>query len=76
MSWSGKSNFDQVIKENGKCFIRSQWRFCPYWIAECDSKSGKPHQYKCNLFNKTKSGNDSLPECNAQYGRTRKPPPI
>jgi len=78
MTWLNKTDSGQVIKENGKCFIRHQWRYCPFWVARFTNRS-LPNQaqaikkYRCTLFNKDKDGMNALPECNAKYGLTHKP---
>lgn len=59
-----------VVKVNGLCYKKAQWKYCPYWQAKHDSDSRVVLGYKCSLFDLDKDGANSLPQCNAQYGRT------
>ena len=74
MRWRRDWQLNRVVKEGGKCFVKSQWRYCPFWRA-CYQKrpSKKLVKFKCALFNKDKTGYSSLPECNRQYGLTQIP---
>ncbi|KKM17331.1 hypothetical protein LCGC14_1676900 [marine sediment metagenome] len=71
MRWRRDFELGRVVKQNGKCFVKHQWRFCPHWRACHASRRSKTVvKYRCNLFNKDKVGYSSLPECNAKYGKT------
>ena len=59
-----------VIKEGGKCQKISQWKYCPYWKAKLHPTSARVLGFRCSLFNKDKSGVNSLAVCNARYGKT------
>ena len=60
-----------VVKQGGKCRKSAQHKFCPYWMAK-HSRSNKQTVlgFICILFDEDKIGYDSLPACNAKYGRT------
>lgn len=59
-----------VVKQNGHCYKRYQWKYCPYWRAKLRMDSGRTLGFRCGLFSQDKKGTTSLPECNAQYGQT------
>ena len=60
-----------ISKDNGQCLNKAKWKYCYYWAAKIvGGKNGKVIGYKCNLFNKDKSGKpaEALKECNKKYG--------
>ena len=59
-----------VVKRNGECFKKSQWKNCPYWTVRHKKSDKAVIEYRCILFDKVKDASLSLPECNVQYGRT------
>ena len=68
--WTDKQ-VKPVVKYNGKCLDKSQWKYCPYWMAKHrKTATKKVLGYKCSLFDKDKEGKTSLSECNAKYGTT------
>jgi len=69
--WRRDAELGRVVKQDGKCFVKSQWRFCPHWKACMASRRSKAVvKYRCSLFDKDKVGSASLPECNKKYGKT------
>jgi hypothetical protein len=59
-----------IAKENGQCFMRSRWRYCPYYVAKKDDETGAILGYRCSLFEEDKSTHEALEACNTRYGLT------
>lgn len=59
-----------VVKFDGQCYNKAQWKYCPYWVARhrADAKT-VVSGFRCQLFDADKPGIASLPQCNSQYGR-------
>jgi hypothetical protein len=74
MKWGRDYELGRVVKQNGLCFVKQQWRYCPFWRAcfrsTVKSSSRVPAAYFCSKFKKYKNGKKSLPECNKMYGPT------
>lgn len=63
-----------VAKQNGKCFKKCQWKYCPYWVSKTSMDSGNVFGYFCTLFNHDLETDASLEECNTKYGQTYEGP--
>jgi len=72
MGWTWGDNVKKpVVKLNGECINRSQWKYCPYWTAKHRVDSKRVTGFRCLLFDVDKNnGMLSLPQCNARYGTT------
>jgi hypothetical protein len=67
-----------VVKKDGECRVRSQWKYCPYWSARHSTKNKKVTVFRCMLFDLDKDSKNSelsLPICNRTYGRDYDGPP-
>ena len=75
MGWTYSDNKAlPVVKRGGICMIKAKWKYCPYWVAKHTNKT-TVIGYRCTLFDGDKEADQSLPECNAQYGMDYDGPP-
>jgi len=55
MNWTRDRDRGIVIKQDGKCYVKSQWRYCPYWVTmQKRAGDGIISREGCLLFGKEK----------------------
>jgi hypothetical protein len=64
------SNNEGISKYKGQCYNKGKWKYCYYWMAKHSKRNKAVIGFRCHLFDTDKEGRNSLPECDAQYGRT------